>query len=142
MKISNNFTVKELVHKDIINVLGEKRAANLVSPHLIAELERLRHIYGAIHINGGRFKNSGIRKASYYTKWGFTYQSYSTHQWGNTADLKFTQGIKAAEVYDYILAHQDKFPYIVRMENAHETKTWLHIECGKYREEYIEVFNP
>lgn len=142
MKISNNFRVQELVHPDIIKVLGEKRAANLVSPRLLQELERLRNRYGAIHINGGNFKNSGIRKASYYTNWGFTYQSYSTHQWGNTADLKFKNGIKPAEVYDYILAYQSEFPYIVRMENAHETKTWLHIECGQYREEYIEVFDP
>lgn len=142
MKLSNNFTLKELVHKDIINVLGEKRAANLVSPRLLQELERLRNMYGAITINGGKFENSGIRKASYYTSWGMMTQSYSTHQWGNTADLKFANGVKPAEVYDYILAHQGKFPYIVRMENAHLTETWLHIECGQYREEFIEVFEP
>ena len=142
MKISNNFTVQELVHPDIIKVLGEKRAANLVSPRLLQELEHLRNRYGAIRINGGRFKNSGIRKASYYTNWGMMTQSYSTHQWGNTADLKFSNGIKPAEVYDYILDNPNNFPCIVRMENAHITKTWLHIECGQYREDEIEVFEP
>lgn len=143
MKLSNNFTVQELVHEDIIKVLGEKRAANLVSPRLLQEMERLRNMYGSIHINGGRFKNSGIRQASYYrNKLGLIRQSYSTHQWGNTADLKFSNGIYAKDVYDYILDNQGKFPYIVRMENAHKTKKWLHIECGQYRENEIEVFNP
>ena len=146
MKISNNFTVRELVHPDIVNKLGEKRAANLVSPHLLVDIERLRNQFGKITINdyewGGKFKNSGIRTASYYTSWGVMTQSYSTHQWGTTADLKFSNGIRPTEVYDYILANPEQFSFIVRMENAYLTKTWLHIECGKYREDKIEVFNP
>ena len=143
MKLSSNFTVEELVHPDIIKKLGAKRAANLISLYLIKELERLRDQYGAIHINGRRFINSGLRQASYYkNKIGLMKQSYSTHQWGNTADLKFSNGIKPAEVYDYILDNPNKFPFIVRMENAHKTKTWLHIECGAYREDTIRVFNP
>jgi len=141
MKISNNFTVQELVHKDIINVLGEGRAANTISTYLISSLEKLRNHYGAIRINGGGYKNSGLRKASYYRKFGIIRESYSTHQYGNTADLKFSNGVKPAEVFDFILANQEKFPYIVRMENAHETRTWLHIECGKFKGKKIEVFN-
>ncbi len=143
MKVSNNFSVQALVHKDIIKTLGEKRAANLISIYLIKELERIRNRFGSVHINGGRFSNSGIRKSSYYkNKLGFTRLSYSTHQWGNTADLKFANGVTPIEVYEFILNNKTDFPYIVRMENAHKTKTWLHIECGRYREENIQVFNP
>ena len=141
MKLSNHFAVSELVHPDIINKLGEKRAANTISPFLIKELERLRSKFGPITINGGRFKDSGLRKASYYRKYGMMRESYSTHQYGNTADLKFSDSTPE-EVYDYVLENQGEFPCIVRMENAYKTKTWLHIECGRYREEKIEVFNP
>lgn len=141
MKIGTYFSVRELVHPDILSKLGEKRAANTISDYLLLELERIRDMFGAVYINGGTYKNSGLRKASFYKRWGIQYESYSTHQYGNTADLKFGNSIKPSEVYDYILKHQDHFPYIVRMENARQTKTWLHIECGKYREDKIEVFN-
>ena len=142
MKLSNHFAVSELVHPDIISKLGETRAANLVNPYLIKALERLRVKFGPITINNGGYTNSGLRKASFYkNKLGFMRESYSTHQYGNTADLKFKDATPE-EVYDYILTHQSAFPYIVRMENAHKTKTWLHVECGRYRDNKIQVFNP
>ena len=142
MKLSKHFAVSELVHPDIVNKLGESRAANLVSPYLIKALERLRVKFGPITINGGKYTNSGLRKASFYkNKLGFMRESYSTHQYGNTADLKF-KNATPVEVYEYILDNQENFPLIVRMENAHKTRTWLHIECGRYRSNTIEVFNP
>lgn len=145
MKISDNFSVKELVNDDIVDKLGENRAANIVSPYLLKQLEALRLRFGPITINdyewGGMFKNSGVRKASFYKRLGIMRESYSTHQYGNTADLKFTD-FTAIQVYDYIMDNQDEFPYIVRMENAHKTKTWLHVECGRYCLDNIEVFNP
>lgn len=142
MKISKYFTVQELVNPDIINVLGEERAANAISVHLLKELDRLRAKFGPIYINTGSYINSGLRKASFYKKFGVMRESYSTHQYGNTADLKF-RDVTPIEAYNYIINNQNKFPLIVRMENAHKTKTWLHVECGPYkRKKEIEVFNP
>lgn len=151
MKISRHFTVQELVTPDIIAALGEKRAANLISTYMIKELERMRNRFGPIIVNNGHYINSGLRASTFYTKKhkcgmfktiDIIRQSYSTHQWGNTADLKFVNATPE-EVYNYILLNQQQFPFIVRMENAHKTKTWLHVEFGLYRnEDDIEVFNP
>jgi len=143
MKLTEHFSVQELVHPDIIKKLGVERAANLVSPYLLRGIEKLRAKYGPIHVNGGNFTNSGMRKASFYkNKLGFIKESYSTHLYGTTADLKFSD-TTAIEVYDTILANPDDFPYVIRMENAHITKTWLHIEFGKVRRNgKLEVFNP
>lgn len=143
MKISKYFEVKELVHPDIIKKLGEERAANIISPYLITTLENLRKKFGPIIINDGReFINSGVRKASFYKSWGMTIESYSTHLYGNTADCKFTN-YSPVHVFDYIMENQEQFPSIVRLEDAHKTKTWLHIECGKYKpNNRIEVFIP
>lgn len=143
-KLSQHFSVSELVNPDIIKKLGEIRAANFISPFLIQTLEVIRARFGPIVINGEfrglTFTNSGLRKASYYKKLGIMIESYSTHQYGNTADCKFPEATPA-QIYDYILDNPDEFPFIVRMENAHITESWLHIECGKYRDK-IEVFNP
>jgi hypothetical protein len=145
MKVSKNFTVKEFVNPDILKKLGDIRSANIINPYLIQQVQSLRNKYGPITINGkfrGKtFIDSGIRKASFYKKMGIIRESYSTHLFCNTADLKFLDSTPI-EVYDFILDNQEQFPYIIRMENAHKTKTWLHIECGKYRVGDIQVFNP
>lgn len=145
LRVSKYFTIKELVHPDIIKTLGEKRAAALIHPDLLLTLDKLRAVFGAIIVNGKfgglTFTNSGIRKASYYkNSMGFIRQSYSTHQWGNTVDCKFLD-TTPEEVYEYILKHPQSFK-VIRMENAHKTKTWLHLECGDRRGEDIQVFNP
>ena len=147
MKLSKNFTVQEFVNPSIIKVLGERRAANIVNPFLIQAVQSLRNKFGPIVINGSyggkSFIDSGVRRASFYKKrFGGIRESYSTHLFCNTGDLKF-HDTTPIEVYDHILNNPRQFPYIIRMENAHKTKTWLHIECGKYRDgEKIEVFNP
>jgi hypothetical protein len=146
MKLSKNFTTEEFIHPDIIKKLGDKRSSNIVNNFLIKQVQLIRDKFGPVIINGKyggkNFINSGVRKASFYKTLGVIRESYSTHLWCNTADLKF-KNITPIEVYDYILNNPNEFPYIVRMENAHKTKTWLHIECGRFRDGYkIEVFNP
>jgi len=146
MQLTEHFWLEELVHKDIITKLGQERAANLVNPLLLQTLEQLRSKFGPIYINGdfknNSFINSGIRMASYYKKFGIMYPSFSTHQYGNTVDCKFAN-YTPIQVYDFILDNPQQFRHVVRLENAHETKTWLHMECGRYRKDNkIEVFNP
>lgn len=147
MKLSKNFSTEEFIHPDIIMKLGDIRASNLVNVYLIKSVQTIRDRFGPTTINGSfggkEFINSGLRKANFYKNWtGTIKESYSTHLWGNTSDLKFKE-VTPIEVYEYILADHNKFPFIVRMENAHKTKTWLHIECGKFRNgSIIEVFNP
>jgi len=58
------------------------------------------------------------------------------------ADCKFYDATPI-KVQKYLLEHQDDFPYIVRMEDAKITKTWLHVEVGKRPlGQKIKVFKP
>lgn len=147
MKLSKNFSTEEFVQPDIIKKLGDARASNLVNIYLVKSAQAIRDRFGPTiingKINGKEFIDSGIRKASFYKNWrGAIKESYSTHLWGNTGDLKF-KNTTPIEVFDYILNNPNEFPFIVRMENAYKTKTWLHIECGKFRNSTtIEVFDP
>ncbi len=143
MKASDNFTVKELVDPETVNILGD-RAINAIHPFRLITLEQLRKFViektgDGITINdyewGGQFQYSGTRP--------FTYKKgakFSTHRYMNTDDCKF-KGITPIEVQQHIMDNQDLYPYIVRMENAEITKTWLHIENG-YRNGSIIIFNP
>lgn len=156
MKISTNFSVKELVDPDTVQVHGESRSRNFIHPTVPITLEKLREYVIAetgkgITINdyawGGGYKYSGIRPHTYTEG-----AKFSTHRYGNTDDLKF-KGITPVEVQKHILDNPDMYPHIVRMENAEITRKvrdvdgtdivfeWLHIECG-YRDGPIIVFNP
>ena len=143
MRLSQHFTVKELVDPETVKAMGEARAANTVHQVLIDTLEHLKAMLDgeSITVNdygspwGGNFKYSGVRPYTY--KEG---ARFSSHRYGNTAACKF-KTLPAVWVQRFILDHQDDFPNIVRMEDAAITKTWLHIECGK-RSGPIVVFKP
>lgn len=141
MKLSEHFSVRELVDPETVDAMGEERAGNTVDPRLIMALETLRAVLDCtpIIINdyewGGNFKYSGVRPCT-YTKGA----KFSSHRYGNTADLKFP-ALDPIWVQHFILEHEHEFPHIVRMEDAAITKTWLHIECGD-RSGPINVFQP
>lgn len=147
MNLSHHFAVKELVHPDILDKLGDKRAAATISIYLVKQLEIIRSRFGATFINGNfngkTYFDSGLRKASFYkTRWGRIRESFSTHQYGNTADCKFID-FTPIEIYNHIILNPEEYPYILRMENAHKTIGWLHIECGlRDPNDEIEVFDP
>lgn len=142
MKISEHFDLKELVSPEIYNRSNIKnRAFDFINVNVITVLEQLRAEYGPITINtwhnGGSYKNSGLRAPD--TDVG---AKYSAHKFGTAFDLKFSDTVPPI-VYSQILLEPDKWPFIRRMEDANETKTWLHIEVSTLeREGEIYTFKP
>lgn len=67
---------------------------------------------------------------------------YSGHKFGNCADCKFRYH-SVRDAYNYIMSHQEFFPYIIRIEDPLYTPSWLHIEVSTYiREGNIDVYKP
>ena len=139
MKLSDHFTLDEIVHKDIIEKIGN-RSADFLHAELVPTLEAIRARFGAIVVNGTYkgevFTNSGLRLPK-----GDLGASMSSHKFGNAVDCKF-YGSTPLEVQNYIIRHQSEFPHISRMENAMTTVTWLHAEVCSNRKGSIDVFYP
>lgn len=138
MKLSDHFNLDELVHSDIIEVVGD-RSADFLHPELIPTLEAIRARFGPIVINGTykgkEFTDSGLRLPN-----GNVGAKLSAHRFGTACDCKFYDATPL-EVQNYIIRHQSEFPNITRLENAMTTVTWLHCEIGK-RKGSIKVYYP
>ena len=142
MKVSEHFDLRELVSPEIYlksNITD--RAFDFINANAIDVLEQIREEYGPVTINtwhnGGNYKNSGLRAPD--TTVG---ARYSAHKFGTAFDLKF-KNTNPVSVYNDILNNQGKYPLIRRMEDANETKTWLHIEVSTLeREGDIYTFKP
>jgi len=138
LQISKHFSIKELIDPETYGQIGD-RSEGIIDPRLIETIEAIREKFGRTTINtwefGGRFEYSGYRPCSY--KKG---AKYSSHRFGNTADLKFPD-VAPIVVQQHIIANPDDFPYVIRMEDAEVTKTWLHVETGRRRRP-IKVFKP
>lgn len=135
-----HFIIQELVGPDVFTARGE-RAWELLDAGMLQMLDRLRDKFGTCVINnwhkGGSFKESGLR--DFGTSTG---AKYSMHKFGGGFDLKFGQHT-AKEVFDYVLAHPDEFPFITAMENVLATKTWLHVDGRNHNQQsQIWVVNP
>ena len=140
MKLTKDFSLQEFVHPDIYERTGA-RSASFLDRMLPPTCQTIRDKFGGITINdwlwSGRFIDSGLRLPH-----GGVGAKFSAHKFGNAADLKFKE-VSPIEVQNYIMKHQDKFPHIIRIENAVVTETWLHIETGvRDEDDSIHVFNP
>ena len=170
MKLTTNFQLQELVHPEIYAKVGE-RCADWLHHDLAPTLQQLRDDFGPIEVNtwvwGGAFVDSGLRKGVYdptdnelqvltsrlfddaitfenyreeLKRMHSKYAEFTAHRGGAAADAKF-EDADPQQVQAYILANPDKYPTIVRMENAAITTTWLHLEVGTRRQP-IQIFNP
>ena len=159
MKVSLNYHVEELVHPAIIDTWGVAKVAKYLSiylPWFVHGQQSLREFAGVplvvnnymwdsdykkfgwkgIQDRTDLFINSGIRDMRYPLNKGF-----SAHYFGAT-DSK-PKGMSPVDLQNHILANESnlRVKYIVRMENAEVTKTWLHCQFG-VRNGGIAVFNP
>jgi len=111
VKLTDNFSLSELVAPEIIEVVGD-RSADFLHTELAPTLQRLRDKFGAIIVNGtfrGRtFTESGLRHPKIRTG-----AKLSSHRFGTAADCKLYD-ITPVEAYDYIIRHQSEFPTIRR----------------------------
>jgi len=139
MKLSENFSLEELVHPVFIEKIGA-RSADFLHPELVPTLQRLRDRFGAMVVNGtfsgNVYTESGLRLPN-----GVIGAKLSAHRFGTAADLKFYD-TTPEKVQDYIIKHQSEFPTIKRLEDAKVTVTWLHCEVSVKRVGAIYVFKP
>jgi len=143
---TTNFHVKELVHPLFIEQHGEGKmikVLNNYAPFLLLGIEQLKTFIGgnSITINdykwGGNFESSGLRHHAAPVGAGL-----SAHYFMCATDCKFKHW-NIADLQQQILENAASHPYIVRMEDARSTPTWLHIQWG-YRlpGKTINVFKP
>lgn len=170
--ISPSFDVRELVHPDIYNhpAIGD-RCIDWINPNLPLTLEDLkRNTNDVITVNdwcfGGKYKDSGMRlpfeiptieqmhniitgsgsEAIMHERMVKAFMGVgarlSGHKYGNTVDAK-SKYLRTEELYYHILSHQDKYPFIVRVEDISLTPSWVHFEVShKQRTGDIYVFKP
>ena len=150
MKITKNFSIKELVHPSFIEEYGEAKMVRVVkryAPLMLLGLEQLKtFLFNAtVTINdyewndNNPYINSGVRSHRQPLPGS---SLLSAHYFMQATDCKFG-GYTVQDVYKEILDNQDEHPYIVRMEHIDSTPTWLHIQWG-YRlpGQDIIVFKP
>lgn len=134
-----HFHIKELVAPEIYNLRGE-RCWELFRTPLLIEIDAIRDKFGPVYINdwykGGGFKYSGLRPFDCPIG-----SEFSQHKFGAAFDLKF-KNVSPVEVFEHILEHSEHFPGITAMEDAHQTKTWLHVDCRNHELPEIWVLNP
>ena len=127
MKRPTHFTIHELADPSIIAERGEEATWGLLDPQLFPALDWLRSVFGPIHINGGKFKESGLRRKDTATG-----SSKSAHKNGQAYDLKpKAQGVTVQKMYAYVLANEAEAMRhgITEVEDIRDTPTWLHISC-------------
>lgn len=140
--VSQHFDIREFVAPTIYNhpAIGD-RCVHWVNQNLFVTAEQLflefadKPIINDWHKGGSR-KNQGLRDFHYPEG-----ASYSGHYFGNCMDPTFAK-TPVVYVFKYILDHQDKFPFIIRLEPIAKTPTWVHIEVGHYKRlDEIKIIN-
>lgn len=120
-----HFTIAELVDPWFLSNYSEDECWEKLDPTLFPALDWLRDKFGPLRINGGGFKESGLRRPNTMT--GAT---LSAHKTGQAYDIKpLTKGVTVQSVYDYIMANQaEAYSHGIReVEDIRDTPTWCHI---------------
>lgn len=136
---AKHFKIQEVVYPSLAE-RGEDFAWQFLRPEAIISLDQIREKFGACTVNnylwGGPRTASGLRPPV-----GGVGAAMSLHRYGAAFDV-VPHKATPIEVYEYILANQDQFPHIRRLENANLTKTWLHFDVANTQTDKIVVFNP
>jgi uncharacterized protein YcbK (DUF882 family) len=137
--VSKNLNSWEVMPKD----MAGKNWKIFIDEKVVDVFQFLRDRFGSITVNtwksGGGSQYRGYRPADCGVG-----AKYSQHKFGRALDLVFND-VECAEVYDWIMNNQEEC-YSVglrRVENAHLTKTWLHIDVMNHGQKgVIQSFNP
>lgn len=172
MKISDNFSIQELVHPDIYNhpAIGV-RCVDFIHPEAAPTLEAIKKATGdVITVNdwlwGGQYVDSGLRMPvvipTQLELMDVIELHSSNHNEMYKQIVKLFKGVGAPlsshregcgfdlkfkhmspqKAHAFIIEHQYLFPNITRMEAIEKTPTWVHLELGAARTGDIVVFNP
>ncbi|MDA3854265.1 MAG: hypothetical protein PF444_08510 [Bacteroidales bacterium] len=161
MKVSKNFSIFELVHPLYIEEHGQNKMVkvlqNLAAPMLQAIEDMKTFVSGeTITVNNymwdADYKSGGWEaikdRKDLYVSSGLRHfkdpvgAGMSAHYYMQAVDLKFRDR-DIQELQQSILETPYLHPCIVRMEDPHYTRSWLHIQT-QYRKpnELINVFKP
>jgi hypothetical protein len=127
MSRPKHFKIGELADPSIIAENGEEATWQMLDPSLFPALDWLRDVFGPILINGGRFKESGLRRKD--TKTG---SPRSAHKAGQAYDLKpLAKDVTVQQVYHFIIENEAEAMSkgITELEDIMYTPTWLHVSC-------------
>lgn len=134
-----HFVIEELVPPDVFQARGQG-AWELLDPRILMSADAMRKRFGAIVVNnwhkGGAFEESGFRGSTTATG-----ARYSQHKYGRALDCK-PRDASPREVFEYILAHPDEFPYVTTLEDIEATPTWVHIDCRNNPSAGIRIVKP
>ncbi|MBL4831615.1 MAG: hypothetical protein JKY55_17240 [Aliivibrio sp.] len=132
------FTLEELIDQTTFNQFGNKAWWFLDEKALIT-LDQLREAFGALTVNnwaiGGAYQHSGFRHPL-----SAIGAKLSQHKFGRAFDVK-SKHYTPEQMQAFIIANPERFPYITTIENASQTKTWLHFDVRLRFEPNIVVFN-
>ena len=136
---SKYFKIHELVPKNLFGNIHEDVLWRIVPFEIIITIDTLKETFsnGTMTINnyiwGGNREWSGLRSrdSSYFSE-------TSQHCLFNAIDAVFSD-YTAEYIRNYIIANQDKFPHIKRLEDK---VTWLHFDTKKTGKKEIVIFNP
>lgn len=133
----HSFSAQEFVPQRVFAERGES-AILVMDDRILRATDAIRGYFGRrVTINnwqwGGDRQYSGFRDAG--CRIG---AAYSQHRFGRAVDL-LVDGVPAAEVRAEIMANQECFPGITRMEDG---VSWVHIDCAPIEHNGIYLFKP
>jgi len=135
---STKFKIEELVPLRLINLIHKDLLWKLIDDDIIIAIDKIKEVFpkGSMSINtylwSGNRTQSGVR-----TKNSKYYSETSQHSLGKAIDCVFGN-YSTDEVREYILANQDEFPTIKRIE---ADVSWLHIDVKDTGKKDIQLFS-
>lgn len=126
-----NYTLKELVHPQIINAIGAKNSWRRLDEDCLRDLQTIRDGWYALKGSGIYVNrlNIGLDSRGLRPPDDPDGSFYSTHKNGNTFDLEPVNGdIRGLFDFVYQLIQEGKLTKINTLENFEDTLGWVH--CG------------
>lgn len=133
-----NFSIRELVHPDLLAKVGERVAWQMFDERLLRNLQWLRERFGVTYVNiNGVFTDRGFDSGTYRTS------GTSQHNHGRAIDCHF-KDYSIAEVHKILKEEHMNMPEPnIWVEATHNGKpiTWLHIDVRYSEHKGIYFFN-
>ena len=127
----NNFTIKELVSREIYNKFGEK-AWQFFDERLLRNLQHLRELLGKpVYVNDWKdFSYRGFDASEYRIK------GTSQHNHGRAIDCH-AKGMTAQELRDFVIKNQASFPEPNMW--IEDNVNWLHFDVRHREKKGIHI---
>jgi len=141
MRVSKNFTLAELVPRDMYEAHGDK-CIHLIDDRIIHIAQLLRDEFGVMVCNTWHnfsARNESEIKYRGWRPWDHKSAKFSAHKFGRAIDLVSPKR-DVQEMREHIIEHhKEKFSIIRRIENK---VGWLHVDVANTMTDELIVFNP